>query len=251
MSINETIIQAVTPIVPVCVPDVYRPDAGETPAEIYCVFNYTESPVVFGDDEPQAIRYLIQLHLYLPLGKTPLRLKRQLRRAMLDPVLRLVIMPTPASGGPALRSGVSGAGSGGGLMGFTVRGLDEFSLSLQELAELPNAVQDDMLEAGAAVVAKAQRDKVMAYGIYDRESTQHVADSIKPGKVKLKKGERVIYVSPRVSENGATQRPATRRFYSSMSSARRAKVPGLPCMTPTRPVRKPPRGQSLRFMTGG
>ena len=36
----------------------------------------------------------------------------------------------------------------------------------------------------------------MAYGIYDRESTQHVADSIRPGKVKLKKGERVIYVSP-------------------------------------------------------
>ena len=79
MSINETIIQAVTPIVPVCVPDVYRPDAGETPAEIYCVFNYTESPDVFGDDEPQAIRDLIQLHLYLPLGQTPLRLKRQLR----------------------------------------------------------------------------------------------------------------------------------------------------------------------------
>ena len=64
MSINETIIQAVTPIVPVCVPDVYRPDAGESPAEVYCVFNYTE--------------------LYLPLGQTPLRLKRQLRRAMLN-----------------------------------------------------------------------------------------------------------------------------------------------------------------------
>ena len=81
-------------------------------------------------------------------------------------------------------------------MGFTVRGLDEFSLSLKEAAELPDSVKDDMLKAGAAVVAKAQRDKVMAYGIYDRESTQHVADSIKPGKVKLKKGERVIYVSP-------------------------------------------------------
>ena len=133
-------------------------------------------------------------------------------------------------------------------MGFTVRGLDEFSLSLQELAELPNAVQDDMLEAGAAVVAKAQRDKVMAYGIYDRESTQHVADSIKPSKVKLKKGERVIYVSP----TGKRKRGnTTRRSYLSTSSARRAKVPGLPCMTPTRPVRKPPRGQSLRFMTGG
>lgn len=84
MSINETIIKAVTPIVPVCVPDVYRPDAGETPAEVYCVFNYTERGTVFGDDEPQAVLYLIQLHLYLPLGQTPIRLKRQLRRAMLD-----------------------------------------------------------------------------------------------------------------------------------------------------------------------
>lgn len=81
-------------------------------------------------------------------------------------------------------------------MGFTVSGLDEFSLSLQELAALPDTVQDDMLEAGAEVVAKAQRDKVMASGIYDRESTQHVAESIKPGKVKVKKGRRVIYVSP-------------------------------------------------------
>ena len=81
-------------------------------------------------------------------------------------------------------------------MGFTVSGLDEFSLSLQELAALPDTVQDDMLEAGAEVVAKAQWDKVMAYGIYDRESTQHVAESIKPGKVKVKKGRRVIYVSP-------------------------------------------------------
>lgn len=136
-------------------------------------------------------------------------------------------------------------------MGFTVRGLDEFSLSLQELAELPNAVQDDMLETGAAVVAKAQRDKVMAYGIYDRESTQHVADSIKPGKVKLKRARGSSMSAPRVSGNGATQRPATRRSYLSTSSARRAKAPGLPCMTPTRPVRKPPRGQSSRFMTGG
>ena len=56
MSINETIIQAVTPIVPVCVPDVYRPDAGETPAEVYCVLYFREAPEVFGDVEPQAIR---------------------------------------------------------------------------------------------------------------------------------------------------------------------------------------------------
>ena len=84
MSVNGTIIRAVTPIVPVCVPDVYKPDAGEAPAEVYCVFNYTESGAVFGDDEPQAVLYSIQLHLYLPLGRTPVQLKRQLRRAMLD-----------------------------------------------------------------------------------------------------------------------------------------------------------------------
>ena len=33
---------------------------------------------------PEVIRYLVQLHLYLPLGQTPVQLKRQLRRAMLD-----------------------------------------------------------------------------------------------------------------------------------------------------------------------
>ena len=84
MNVNEVIIQAVTPIVPVCVPDIYRPDAGEEPAEVYCVFNYTEAAALFADDEPQAVDYLIQLHLYLPPRQTPIRLKRQLRRAMLD-----------------------------------------------------------------------------------------------------------------------------------------------------------------------
>ena len=81
-------------------------------------------------------------------------------------------------------------------MGFKVNGLDSFSLSLAELAELPDAVQDDMLLAGAEVVAKVQRKKVLEYGIYDGSSPTHVANSIKPGRVKLKKGERRIYVTP-------------------------------------------------------
>lgn len=84
MDINEAIITAVTPIVPVCVPDVYRPDAGEPEAETYCVFNYTEGAALFGDDEPTAIVYRGQLHLYLPFAASPIALKRQLRRAMLD-----------------------------------------------------------------------------------------------------------------------------------------------------------------------
>ena len=75
-------------------------------------------------------------------------------------------------------------------------GLDGLMLSLKEIEEIPAEVQDEMLLAGAEVVAKAQREKLMDYGIYDGSSPKHVADSIKPGKVKLKKGQRVIYVSP-------------------------------------------------------
>ena len=79
---------------------------------------------------------------------------------------------------------------------FSCNGLDDLMLSLQEIAEIPEDVQDEMLLAGADVVAKAQQERVKAYGIYDGSSPKHVADSIKPGKVKLKKGQRIIYVSP-------------------------------------------------------
>lgn len=83
MSINETIIQAVTPIVPVCVPDVYKPDAGETPAEVYCTFTYAEKADRFADNFPLAIVYQAQLHLYLPLGKNPVTIKHSIRGALL------------------------------------------------------------------------------------------------------------------------------------------------------------------------
>ena len=79
---------------------------------------------------------------------------------------------------------------------FSCNGLDDLMLSLQEIAEIPEDVQDEMLRAGADVVAKAQQELVKAYGIYDGSSPKHVAESIKPGKVKIKKGQRVIYVTP-------------------------------------------------------
>ena len=79
---------------------------------------------------------------------------------------------------------------------FSCNGLDDLMLSLQEIAAIPEEVQDKMLRAGADVVAQAQREKVKAYGIYDGSSPRHVADTIKPGRVKLKKGQRVIYVTP-------------------------------------------------------
>lgn len=79
MTINERIREAVLPIVPVCVPDLYDGEAQE-----YCTFNYTEIPDGHGDNRPHAIRYLVQLHYFLPPGETPLQKKRELCRALLE-----------------------------------------------------------------------------------------------------------------------------------------------------------------------
>lgn len=69
MSINERIIQAVTPVVAVCVPGIYIPNVGEEQT-IFCTFNCTEAPDSFGDGEPGAMRYFCQVHLNAP-WKTP------------------------------------------------------------------------------------------------------------------------------------------------------------------------------------
>lgn len=84
MSVNSIICTAVTPIVPVCVPDVYRPLPNETPAVEYCTFNCSEIPDAFGDELPEAIRYLVQLHYFLPTGASPIAKKKQLKNALLN-----------------------------------------------------------------------------------------------------------------------------------------------------------------------
>lgn len=84
---------------------------------------------------------------------------------------------------------------------FNASGVDSFMLSLQQIADIPEEIQDEMLNAGADVLVAAQRKKVKAYGIYDLNNleTRHVADSISKGKPKTRKGMRVIYVSPKGS----------------------------------------------------
>ena len=80
---------------------------------------------------------------------------------------------------------------------FRAVGLDELALSLQEIAEIPEDIQDEMLRAQGNIVAQAQRGSAKRYGLYDVESSKHMADSIKAGKVKLDKhGSRVLYVTP-------------------------------------------------------
>ena len=77
MSLEERIREAVTPIVPEFAADVYTGDA-----DSYCVLNATETPDVFGDDQPWAIRYMAQLHWYFPLRIDPRAVKRKLRSAI-------------------------------------------------------------------------------------------------------------------------------------------------------------------------
>lgn len=79
MTINERIIRAVTTVVPVCTPNIYR---GEQ--ETYCTFNYTEIPVGHGDNSPHAVRYLIQVHFHCPATQNSVATRKALRKALLD-----------------------------------------------------------------------------------------------------------------------------------------------------------------------
>lgn len=77
---------------------------------------------------------------------------------------------------------------------FRAVGLDELSFSLQEIAEIPEDIQDEMLNAQGDIVAQEQQATARRYGI---QRTGTLIRSIKPGKVKLNKhGSRVLYVTP-------------------------------------------------------
>lgn len=78
-SVYARLVAAVLPIVPVCEPAVYGGDA-----EAYCTYNATELPEGFGDNAPQSVRYLLQLHYFCPLMGNPLPTVRQLQRAVAD-----------------------------------------------------------------------------------------------------------------------------------------------------------------------
>lgn len=75
--IDDRIRAAVEPLVAVCVPDLYTGDEQE-----YCTYNYNEIPAAFGDSRPHAVRYLVQVHWFLPLKRRPYPKKKALCRAL-------------------------------------------------------------------------------------------------------------------------------------------------------------------------
>ena len=105
---------------------------------------------------------------------------------------------------------------------FTSFGLDELMLSLEEIAAIPEEVQDEILNAQADVTLAAQRDTVRAYGIYDEENHgRHVADSLKKSKVKIRRKDkvRVIYITPT-----GTRRRGGKRRWSAPITTRNAEI---------------------------
>lgn len=77
MTINQRIINALTGICSVIVPQVYTGEAPE-----YIVFNYSEYPLAFADDEPQSIGYSVQVHLFMPLKANPNTKKTAIKNAL-------------------------------------------------------------------------------------------------------------------------------------------------------------------------
>lgn len=103
---------------------------------------------------------------------------------------------------------------------FSFKGLDEVRLSFTEVAQLPDELVDEMLNAGADVIVPAQRreaEKLGKVGGYRNPnqkrdySTGTTARAIKKGRVKVKDGWRVLYVTPTGSRTRGKKLPRATR----------------------------------------
>ena len=97
---------------------------------------------------------------------------------------------------------------------FEVEGLEKLTMDYHQLTRLPREVQDRMLNAGADVLASAQRERAIDYDVWDPESSIHLADSIQKTGCKTGKDGRVIYVYPQGERirDGVTTRNAEIAF---------------------------------------
>lgn len=73
---------------------------------------------------------------------------------------------------------------------FDVSGLDDLMLSLQDVADLPETVQDAMLDAQANVVLQAQQSAAQAIA-----DTGQTARSLRKSKPRTRKGVRSISIT--------------------------------------------------------
>ena len=62
---------------------------------------------------------------------------------------------------------------------FTVSGIDEVEAAFRTTAAVPDDVKSNILQRMAQVAATAQARSAVAMGVYDPESTVHIAEHIK------------------------------------------------------------------------
>lgn len=72
-------------------------------------------------------------------------------------------------------------------------GIAQLAISLEEICETPRDVLDEMLNAEADVIARAQREKGRAYGVH---RTGVTLASIKKSKTYKTKDGRSIFITP-------------------------------------------------------
>lgn len=77
MSVNQKIIEALSSFGYPVVPDVYTCED-----DTYFAFNYSTSPIFFSDDAPRIERYLIQVHLFCPIKKNIVLLRKQAKQKL-------------------------------------------------------------------------------------------------------------------------------------------------------------------------
>ena len=71
MNVNALLVDTLDSLLPTA-DGVYKGAATE-----YIVFNYTELPADFADDDAEHYRYLVQVHLYAPLEKNTRAYRRE------------------------------------------------------------------------------------------------------------------------------------------------------------------------------
>lgn len=76
---------------------------------------------------------------------------------------------------------------------FNCNGIDDLMLSMAEIAAVPEGIQDEMLNAQANIVERAQKSKGSAYGVH---RTGVTLGSIKRTKIKSGKDGRGLSVYP-------------------------------------------------------
>lgn len=103
---------------------------------------------------------------------------------------------------------------------LSTNGLDALMLSMKDLADLPDDVLDEMVNAGADVIVEAQREtaRTMTAGPWSGSGGQHLADSITKGKAKKKGDGKVITVYPRGTRNRTYREAGRGKTYTESNS---------------------------------